>query len=187
MAENDHRIASLNKEIQYLLTKFEKVKEGEWADLGKWIKDVQQILHKHPSYHIHEKLTFSKRLAQCLNPTLPAGIQEETLLVYRMIFQEMKEETGENLEMYKKVFTSQMEVYSYGIFSFFPIASANVKEQKKISNVLDKTQNLGYNQWFLFAAGHWTVSLRDRLSELDSSRTRWATGGFTEKSHRNSR
>jgi len=91
-------------------------------------------------------LTFSKRLAQCLNPTLPAGIQEETLLVYRMIFQEMKEETGENLEMYKKVFTSQMEVYSYGIFSFFPIASANVKEQKKISNVLDKTQNLGYNQ-----------------------------------------
>jgi hypothetical protein len=36
---------------------------------------------------IPEKLTISKRLAQCLNPALPAGVHQKTLEVYELIFQ----------------------------------------------------------------------------------------------------
>ena len=78
-------------------------------------------------YHtpfIPEKLTLAKRLAQCLNPQLPVGIHRKALYVYTKIFDNLKLR-GDS------AWSSDLGIYSVGIFAFFKHCSVQVKNQPK--------------------------------------------------------
>lgn len=71
-----------------------------------------------PQFHvIPKKHIVSKRLAQCLNPALPAGVHAKTLEVYLQIFTKLGKD---NL-------AGNLAVYSYGFFPFFMHANMSVK------------------------------------------------------------
>ena len=48
--------------------------EASGCQLTAEEQQVLNLLKEHPSPYIKEKITFAKRLAQCLNPLLPLGI-----------------------------------------------------------------------------------------------------------------
>lgn len=63
---------------------FEKSsKEWEWSDLIKWLSGLKQVIEKYevpvPSDQIY---ILSKRLGQCLYPSLPHGLHSKTLEIY---------------------------------------------------------------------------------------------------------
>ena len=104
---------------------FEKNKE--WADIGNWLQKVENLLKEHPSPYISEKITFAKRLAQCLNPILlPPGIHVQTLRVYELIFKNMMLENESTNKIYIKLFTEDLAIYSVGLFPFFQYAAFQV-------------------------------------------------------------
>jgi len=99
------------------LLAFEKNKE--WADYGHWLQKVAKCLEDYPSYQIPEKLTFAKRLAQCLNPNLPPAIHSNAIQVYSLIFRNMKDGSYNWCE--------DLGLYSIGIFPLFQYASFQVQ------------------------------------------------------------
>jgi len=101
------------------LAAFEKNKE--WADFGHWLQKVAKYLEEYPSSQIPEKLTFAKRLAQCLNPNLPPIIHLNAIQVYSLIFKNMQE-MGHN-------WCEDLGMYSIGIFPLFQYASFQVSSQ----------------------------------------------------------
>jgi len=109
--------ANLKRTLGQTIQAFEKNKE--WADYGHWLQKVMKCLEDYPSYNIPEKLTFGKRLAQCLNPTLPPSIHINTIQVYSLIFRIMKD-TGFN-------WCEDLGLYSIGIFPLFQYAASQVK------------------------------------------------------------
>lgn len=97
--------------MEKCLQSFESV--NEWADvisflsrLGKVSKYlfylillilflIFKVFQSFPTFkEIPFKLNLAKRLAQCLNPALPAGVHQKTLEVYEMVFRKI----GVNLE-----------------------------------------------------------------------------------------
>ena len=63
----------------------------EWSDLITIVRELNIILQKNEQEDhfnlslLKEKISLSKRLAQCLNPSLPGGVHEVTLRSYEMI------------------------------------------------------------------------------------------------------
>eukprot|EP00667_Euglena_gracilis_P000136 EG_transcript_136 len=104
-------------EVQTVLKAFDAARE--WPDVMKCIQRLQKAL-EHKKYErfeaVPEKLTLCKRLAQCLNPTLPPGIHLTTLDVYRFIFKKI----GANL-------AKDLPLYGMGLFPFFQSASLQVR------------------------------------------------------------
>jgi len=109
-------LANLKRTLGQTIQAFEKNKE--WADYGHWLQKVMKCLEDYPSYNIPEKLTFGKRLAQCLNPALPPSIHINTIQVYSLIFRIMKD-TGYN-------WCDDLGLYSIGIFPLFQYAASQV-------------------------------------------------------------
>ncbi|KAF9960614.1 hypothetical protein BGZ65_012020 [Modicella reniformis] len=74
----------------------------------------------YPQYTvIPRSLTVAKRLAQCLNPALPAGVHGKTLEVYAYILEIIgPDQLAEDLTL-----------WSYGLFPFLQYASVSVKPQ----------------------------------------------------------
>ena len=74
-----------NTHLNSKLVTFEKSsKEWEWSDLIKWLSGLKQLIEKFekirvPADQIH---TLSKRLGQCLFPSLPHGLHSKTLEIY---------------------------------------------------------------------------------------------------------
>ena len=66
---------------------------------------------------IPEKLTVSKRLSQCFNPSLPSGLHSKTLQVYDAIFDHIKADR----------LARDLGIYSAGLFPFFVNASIQLK------------------------------------------------------------
>jgi hypothetical protein len=77
---------------------------------------------------VPEKYTLAKRLAQCLNPSLPQGLHFNTLQIYETIFRH-KDENGE-------AFDEDYGLYSAGIFPFFLYASPQNKPE--VLSLLEK-------------------------------------------------
>lgn len=69
---------------------------------------------------IPEKLTFAKRLAQCLNPTLPHGTHKIALSVYSKLFKNLR--LGE-------AWISDVPSFCIGLFPFFQNCSIQVKPE----------------------------------------------------------
>lgn len=113
--------AALHRSISSLLSNFEKAKEWEWSDLIKWLRKVKNALDKHPRSSVPEKFMLAKRLAQCLNPSLPPGLHLSTLQIYDTILKH-KDENGEP-------FDADYGLYSAGIFPYFLYASPQNKPE----------------------------------------------------------
>ncbi|KAJ5603949.1 hypothetical protein N7537_006905 [Penicillium hordei] len=60
----------------------------EWADYISFLGRLLKALQSHPPDQpvVPHKVLVSKRLAQCLNPSLPSGVHQKTLEVYTYIF-----------------------------------------------------------------------------------------------------
>ena len=79
-----------------------------------------KLLEDYPTYYIPEKLTFAKRLAQCLNPTLPHGTHKIALQVYARLFKNLR--TGDD-------FLNDLPIFCIGLFPFFQNCSIQVKPE----------------------------------------------------------
>ena len=111
-------LANLRKNLVRALNAFEK--NREWADISHWLQKVAGILEDYPSPEIPEKLVFAKRLAQCLNPSLPPGIHQNTLHVYGILFL--------NLRAKGKNWAADMGIFSLGLFPLIQDVSFQVRE-----------------------------------------------------------
>ncbi|WVW80007.1 hypothetical protein I302_101980 [Kwoniella bestiolae CBS 10118] len=99
------------------LQAFESV--NEWADFISFLSRLLKTLHSpSPPYpEIPRKLIVSKRLAQCLNPALPAGVHQRALDVYAYIFSII------GVEGLKR----DLLIWSSGLFPFFQYATTSVR------------------------------------------------------------
>ena len=71
--------------IEKALTFFDSI--NEWQDFIGFLSRILKILQQHKSTDIPKKIILSKRLAQTLNPALPAGAHQKALEVYSLIFE----------------------------------------------------------------------------------------------------
>ncbi|WRT65559.1 uncharacterized protein IL334_002504 [Kwoniella shivajii] len=99
------------------LQAFESI--NEWADFISFLSRLLKTLQTpSPSYpEVPRKLIVSKRLAQCLNPALPAGVHQRALDVYAYIFSTI------GTEGLKR----DLLIWSSGLFPFFQHATTSVR------------------------------------------------------------
>ena len=74
-----------------ILPRFDSAKD--WSDLMTIMKDFKEGLKKHQSFNVSkitDKVLLGKRLAQCLNPSLPHGLHEITLEIYEILFDNIR-------------------------------------------------------------------------------------------------
>ncbi|OAA74000.1 cellular morphogenesis regulator DopA [Cordyceps fumosorosea ARSEF 2679] len=73
--------------VEKALALFETALE-EWADYISFLNRALKALQAQPSSNttIPAKALLSKRLSQCLNPTLPSGVHQKALEVYNYVF-----------------------------------------------------------------------------------------------------
>lgn len=83
-------------------------------------------MHSFPFPVVPEKVLVNKRLAQCLNPNLPAGVHQKALEVYDLVFSKIQ----------KEGLLSDLGMYTSGIFPLFEHAATMVKTA--ILNLLEK-------------------------------------------------
>ncbi|CRG84598.1 Protein dopey [Talaromyces islandicus] len=75
----------------------------EWADYISFLSRLLKALQSHPPDLpvVPHKVTVAKRLAQCLNPSLPSGVHQKALEVYTYIFGLIKPEgLSQDLSLY---------------------------------------------------------------------------------------
>ena len=74
-----------------ILPRFDSAKD--WSDLMTIMKNFKDNLRKYSNFNmskITDKVLLGKRLAQCLNPSLPHGLHEITLEIYDMLFENIR-------------------------------------------------------------------------------------------------
>eukprot|EP00842_Homolaphlyctis_polyrhiza_P003044 jgi/Hompol1/3740/HPOL_003335-RA len=108
--------SKFSSSIERALQSFDSV--SEWQDVIGFLTRLAKILSQYQQFTtIPKKLIVSKRLAQCLNPALPAGVHTKALEVYHLIFQSAgKAQLAEDLPL-----------WSYGLFPFGSHAAMSVK------------------------------------------------------------
>lgn len=84
---NDKAYRRYASGVEKALSLFETALE-EWADYISFLNRVLKALQARPSSitAIPANALLSKRLAQCLNPTLPSGVHQKALEVYNYVF-----------------------------------------------------------------------------------------------------
>ncbi|WEW58021.1 hypothetical protein PRK78_003488 [Emydomyces testavorans] len=77
--------------VERVLTLFDTTQQ-EWADYISFLSRLLKALQSHPPSVsvVPEKVVVAKRLAQCLNPSLPSGVHQKALEVYGYIFALLK-------------------------------------------------------------------------------------------------
>lgn len=106
-------IESLKRTIAGLLKDFEKNKE--WADISNWLYRLQENINDKRFSELPQQITLAKRLAQCLNPTLPAGVHGTALKVYQTILLNFSART------------ELLPLMSIGLFPFFECSNLQLK------------------------------------------------------------
>lgn len=110
-------VRKYENEIYSILQSFEKAQE--WADLSNCLQRLNRCISKEfcdtPGVPLKE--TVSKRLAQCLNPSLPSGVHIKALETYGGIFEKIG-----RLEL-----SFDLALYGSGLFPFFVHSSTQVK------------------------------------------------------------
>ena len=104
-----------------ILPRFATAKE--WPDLMTILKKFKENLVKYKACNmgiLTDKISLAKRLAQCLNQSLPSGVHEMDLEVYSMLFDNIKLNNNNFLG-------DNLGLYSAGLFPFFIYASAKNK------------------------------------------------------------
>ncbi|KAG0208460.1 hypothetical protein BGX28_000598 [Mortierella sp. GBA30] len=115
---NDPRYKKYVQLVERNLQSFDNV--NEWADVNPFLLKIMRSFQAYPQYTVIPKsLTVAKRLAQCLNPALPAGVHGKTLDVYAYILETIgPDQLAEDITL-----------WSYGLFPFLQYASLSVKPQ----------------------------------------------------------
>ena len=114
-----------------ILPKFTNAKE--WPDLMTILKNLKNNLNKYSTSNmgiLTDRVTLSKRLAQCLNPSVPGGLHEMALEIYSMLYDNIKKYNNNLLG-------DNLGLYSSGLFPFFIYASAQNKI-KFLENIIKK-------------------------------------------------
>lgn len=112
---SDPKLKRYEVSVDKLLSSFESI--TEWADIISFLARLIKTLSAFPEYsNIPNCTNVSKRLAQCLNPSLPAGVHQKALEAYDLVFRKISSDSGQEFVF----FTS-------GLFPFFEHASLNVK------------------------------------------------------------
>ncbi|OII71806.1 uncharacterized protein cubi_00613 [Cryptosporidium ubiquitum] len=110
-------VRKYENEIYSILQSFEKAQE--WADLSNCLQRLNRCISKEfcdiPGVPLKE--TVSKRLAQCLNPSLPSGVHTKALEAYGGIFEKIGESE----------LSSDLALYGSGLFPFFVHSSTQIK------------------------------------------------------------
>lgn len=113
---NDARYKRYEAAIEKNLGTFEAI--SEWADIIAFLARLNKTLTAFPQFPVvPKKLVVCKRLSQCLNPNLPAGVHERTLETYSIIFQKIGIDGLRN----------DLPIFSFGIFPFFEYASSAIR------------------------------------------------------------
>ncbi|KAL1915944.1 uncharacterized protein VTP21DRAFT_6332 [Calcarisporiella thermophila] len=116
--KRDSRYKKYVQLVEKNLQTFENI--TEWADLIAFLGRLLKTFQAFPQFEvIPRKLTVAKRLAQCLNPALPAGVHQKTLEVYEYIFQTIGADQ----------LADDLALYSSGLFPFVQYAAMSVKPQ----------------------------------------------------------
>ncbi|TIA85253.1 hypothetical protein E3P99_04039 [Wallemia hederae] len=102
--------------IERSLNSFLEVQE--WADFIAFLAKVLKSIQSFSQYNeIPHKLVISKRLSQCLNPALPAGIHQKALEIYDKLFSVIGPQG----------LLRDLQMWSSGIFPFFQHATTSVR------------------------------------------------------------
>ena len=105
----------------------------EWPDLMTILKKFKENLVKYKASNmgiLTDKISLAKRLAQCLNQSLPSGVHEMDLDVYSMLFDNIKLNNNNFLG-------DNLGLYSAGLFPFFIYASTKNKT-KFLDDIIKK-------------------------------------------------
>ena len=112
----DKAFARFKSEAEAVLLHFERAQE--WADLIADLLKLQRVLNKYPQFNVvPDKVLVAKRLYQCLNSALPAGVHLKTLETFELIFSRIGVER----------LARDLAFYSEGIFPLYRYAAFQVK------------------------------------------------------------
>ncbi|TFK56468.1 hypothetical protein OE88DRAFT_1715528 [Heliocybe sulcata] len=112
----DPKFKKYTAQVEKCLNTFDSV--HEWADFIAFLKQLLKTLQSYQQFkEIPRKLIVSKRLAQCLNPALPAGVHQRALDVYSYILAVIG---SDGLKR-------DLQLWSSGLFPFFQYASTSVR------------------------------------------------------------
>jgi len=110
------KLKHFNEELIAALVAFEKVQE--WPDLIKCLGRVNKVLQRFSAVDAIPSLNLlAKRLAQCLNPGLPAGVHLKSLEVYSYILGRMG----------KDFLILNLGLFSAGLFPLLSYSSTRVR------------------------------------------------------------
>ncbi|KNC84452.1 hypothetical protein SARC_03316 [Sphaeroforma arctica JP610] len=114
---DDSRYKNFESNISKCLKASEQARE--WADLISFLARLNKGLQAAPEQFtfVPHKHMVSRRLAQCLNASLPAGVHLKTIEVYQIIFHRIGP-----MQLRKDLY-----LYTMGLFPLFYYASINVK------------------------------------------------------------
>jgi hypothetical protein len=112
----DEKVKKYTAAMDTALAYFDSI--NEWADFIAFLNKLSKVLSQFASYQfLCRKIAFSKRLSQCLNPALPAGVDSKALEVYDQIYCMVSREFLEQ----------KIALLTCGLFSFFKFSSISVK------------------------------------------------------------
>ncbi|KAI9179024.1 hypothetical protein H9P43_005686 [Blastocladiella emersonii ATCC 22665] len=123
MAEADKAEGMRNPRYRKYIQALEKVLVSfdtiaEWPDIITFLSRLGKTIQAHAEFPvIPGKLVISKRLAQCLNPALPAGVHQKALETYVIVF----ETIGPGNLARDSAF------WTFGLFPYFANAPMSVK------------------------------------------------------------
>ncbi|KAI5186098.1 hypothetical protein NEHOM01_1280 [Nematocida homosporus] len=81
----------------------------EWSDLVTYLTGLESILRMYKFSYIPTPDLFYRRLSQCLNPALPAGVHTKAMGVYRIILSKLPPDG----------LAEDIEILCLGLFSFY--------------------------------------------------------------------
>ncbi|KAH7100146.1 Dopey, N-terminal-domain-containing protein [Auriculariales sp. MPI-PUGE-AT-0066] len=113
---SDSKYRKYTQQVEKCLTTLENVQE--WADFIAFLTKLLKTFQANTQYkEVPRKLIVAKRLAQCLNPALPAGVHQRALDVYAYI---LAIQGTEGLQR-------DLQLWSAGLLPFFEYASTSVR------------------------------------------------------------
>lgn len=105
--------------VDRALSMFDNSILNDWADIVSFLSRLLKSLQAHPpsTKSIPSKSVVAKRLAQCLNPSLPSGVHQKALEVYGVIFSIIG----------KDVLSRDLHLYLPGLSTTLSFASLSVR------------------------------------------------------------
>eukprot|EP00762_Andalucia_godoyi_P007004 ANDGO_07651.mRNA.1 Protein dopey-1 homolog len=118
--EDAKALKSLSAEVVSVLSAFDRAKE--WADLIRCLQRLSKLISRMEGRLEHapfpERFVLAKRLAQCLNPSLPSGVHLKALGVYEQLLERCV--CGSRIHL-------DAPFYAEGLFPLLPHASMQVR------------------------------------------------------------